>query len=185
MINDFFILLLLVIFCQFSNAHPNDIRMSINEKFVMNSQNMCDTFNGIISIVKSNKLNSSKILGPFQQHILKDGQVGSWGMYMLSRDVLGMPGKLVLYRTESKITDLILSPSAKHHFSSSLFLSEKCLRDEAISFVSSEEVNNKDYKFVNIFLLSQNGFKLKFRFFSQEIYRDNGVEFNRLTIRVE
>jgi hypothetical protein len=88
----------------------------------MNSQNTCDIFKGIISIVKTNKLNSVKILGPFQQHILKNGQVGNWGMYILGREILSVPAKIVLYRQNNLTTDIILSPSAKHHFISIFIL---------------------------------------------------------------
>ncbi|RZG45808.1 hypothetical protein [Acinetobacter wuhouensis] len=183
--NNFFILLLFIGCNQLTNAHSKDIRLPISERVVMNSQNMCDTLKGLISITKTNKLNSVKILGPFQRHILKDGQVGRWGMYMLPKETLGIPGKIVLYLQDNKITDIILSPSAKHHFNFNLFLNERCLKDQNLSFVGIDEVESNEYKFVNIFSLVDNGFKFNFRFFSDEKYFGKDISFNRLTIKIQ
>lgn len=183
--NKYFFFLLFLACSQFSNAHSDDMQLSISEKVTMNSQNICDTLKGLISIAKTNKLNSVKILGPFQRHILKDGRVGSWGMYMLPKETLGMPGKIVLYLQDNKITDIILSPSAKHHFNSNLFLNEKCFRDESLSFIRADEVKNSEYKFVNIFSLSNNGLTYDFRFFSDEKYLGKDISFNRLTIKIQ
>lgn len=152
----------------------------------MENQNICKVLEGINEISSTNNLNSVKILGPFQRYILKNGEVGNWGMYILPKSILGVPGKLVINFKNNLPAQIILSPSAQHHFKVDLVLSDECIKKQKIFFYQSEKSDNKDYSFVNIFESSKDvSKKLSYRFFSKNIYSSTELNFNRLVINID
>ena len=165
-----------------SSTHPKSIEFPVKENIQMNIVNMCEIIKGIIKINETNKLNSVKILGPFQRHINKDGNIANWGVYLLQKNTLGFPARLMLIFDQQNINQIILSPTSKSYFSSSLFLNKECVDSENMFFIKADVVNDINYKFINKFIVENSKNTMEFKFFSNEKYTNNGIIFNRLVI---
>ena len=95
---------------------------------------------------------------------------------------MGFPARLILIFDQQNINQIILSPTSKSCFSSSLFLNKECVDSENMFFIKADVVNDINYKFINKFIVENSKNTMEFKFFSNEKYTNNGIIFNRLVI---
>lgn len=165
----------------YSYAHDSLSSLGNN----MENENICNIIEGVYKILSTKNLNGVKVLGPFQRHILKNGEISNWGMYILPKQILGTPGKLIINFKDNVPNQIILSPSAQQYFKNNLLLKENCIKEKELLFAQTEKNVSKYYDFIHIFESKLDAsIKLNFRFFSKEKYLSDGISFNRLVINI-